>query len=340
MHPDTICWVSSDAAEVVGAVKLDFLAKLSFNPADALFSLSYRLWARRSGFAKPLFACVSLLKLFLGNLRKRFFEHVRLLICDGVEPWSEESLSIESINASLIDLIVVNCWGLLPESLAKAPKKGSINIHPSKLPKYRGALPTLWALKSKDTESAVTYFVITSSLADTGRIISQHGFEISTQDDALSLEKKIDSILKATLAEDIKGYLEGSVITEPQTGHGSKTARYSEYRRILWEEEAAADICNKANLYPFIEPGVYCDAIIGKRRLFIKGALPADNRFAIKPGNFKKRGLRLYVGAQDATVALRLFRDLFWKESLGTLFLGSTFYSTGRPTKKEIQYNK
>ena len=121
-----------------------------------------------------------------------------------------------------------------PLEIIFAPKFKSVNIHPSKLPQYRGALPTLWALRNRDRESAVTYIVLDGRV-DSGYIIGQYFFEISSSDDWLTFEVKIDKIIRMTLLHDLKGYLSGTIIPVEQDGDSlSVTGRYYDYMAINW----------------------------------------------------------------------------------------------------------
>ena len=89
----------------------------------------------------------------------------------------QESISFEKLREFIvafnIDLLV--CHGymkILPEKVFSAPKLGSINIHPSLLPKYRGPSPTYWVLKNREKTTGLTCHYIDEGV-DTGNIIAQ-----------------------------------------------------------------------------------------------------------------------------------------------------------------------
>ena len=81
-----------------------------------------------------------------------------------------------------------------------------INIHPSPLPKYRGATPGPWQIINGETKSAVTFFQI-DALPDHGPIIAQLPFEISNNETATSFYKKAFNLATANLESILKSYI-------------------------------------------------------------------------------------------------------------------------------------
>ena len=81
-------------------------------------------------------------------------------------------------------------YRILPKSLLGIPKYGSINIHSSLLPKYRGAAPIQHALLNQEDSTGVSTFLIEPKV-DTGKIIDQLIIEIKKDDNYGSLSKKL-----------------------------------------------------------------------------------------------------------------------------------------------------
>ena len=75
------------------------------------------------------------------------------------------------------DLIVVVAFRILPKNIFKIPRFGSINLHASLLPKYRGAAPINWAVINGERETGVTTFFLQEKV-DTGNIIMQKSIDI------------------------------------------------------------------------------------------------------------------------------------------------------------------
>ena len=87
--------------------------------------------------------------------------------------------------------IVVAAFGqLLPKSVLAIPPCGCINLHPSLLPKYRGAAPIQWALINGETETGITVMLLDEG-ADTGDIILQKRVKIDPQDTAATLSNRL-----------------------------------------------------------------------------------------------------------------------------------------------------
>lgn len=91
------------------------------------------------------------------------------------------------------DLIVVVAFKILPEEVFSIPKYGSINLHASLLPKYRGAAPINWAIINGEKQTGVTTFFLQSKV-DTGNIIFQKPCEILNEDNAGSLHNRLMNI--------------------------------------------------------------------------------------------------------------------------------------------------
>jgi methionyl-tRNA formyltransferase len=87
----------------------------------------------------------------------------------------------ESLAALQVDLFVVVAFRILPESLFAVPKLGSVNVHGSLLPKYRGAAPINWALINGETETGLSIFYLKKSV-DTGDVIAQTRLSIEPDD--------------------------------------------------------------------------------------------------------------------------------------------------------------
>ncbi len=85
----------------------------------------------------------------------------------------------EELRSYNADIFVVVAYGkLIPESIFNIPPLGTINLHPSLLPKYRGAAPIQWALINGDTETGVTVQIINKEL-DAGDIVLQEKLPIN-----------------------------------------------------------------------------------------------------------------------------------------------------------------
>lgn len=119
---------------------------------------------------------------------KQFAEqkHIRLFQPEKLKN-NEFIDKIRKLNA---DLFVVVAFRMLPKEIWSLPNKGTINLHASLLPNYRGAAPINWAIINGEKKTGVTTFFIDDKI-DTGRIIKQKEIEITNDDNAGTLHDKI-----------------------------------------------------------------------------------------------------------------------------------------------------
>ncbi len=110
------------------------------------------------------------------------------------------------------DLFVVVAFRMLPDVVWKMPPKGTINLHASLLPKYRGAAPINWAIMNGEKETGVSTFFINENI-DTGAIIAQKYMPISNFITAGELHDELKSIGATLTVETADQIGVGSVAT-------------------------------------------------------------------------------------------------------------------------------
>lgn len=108
------------------------------------------------------------------------------------------------------DLAVVVAFRMLPEVVWSMPKLGTINLHASLLPQYRGAAPINWAVINGETKTGVTTFFIEKEI-DTGKVIAKQEVEISEDDTAGTLHDKLANVGSALLVETVNAIRNGTV---------------------------------------------------------------------------------------------------------------------------------
>ncbi len=114
----------------------------------------------------------------------------------------EFSEQLEELNA---DLFVVVAFRILPKTVLEIPKIGSVNLHASLLPKYRGAAPIHWAIINGEEETGCTVFFLDEKV-DTGNILIQQKTKIGSNETTGQLYerlKKMGSKLLLTSIEKI-----------------------------------------------------------------------------------------------------------------------------------------
>jgi len=107
------------------------------------------------------------------------------------------------------DLFVVVAFRILPNSLITIPKLGSINLHGSLLPAYRGAAPIQWALINGEDETGLSTFFIAPKV-DTGAVICQDKLPIHPNDNYGTLSERMGILGSVILVETINLIESGS----------------------------------------------------------------------------------------------------------------------------------
>ena len=121
----------------------------------------------------------------------------------------------EELRKYAADLQVVVAFRMLPEAVWSMPRLGSINIHGSLLPQYRGAAPINWALLHGDSETGVTSFFLRHEI-DTGDLIFQDRIAIAPEDDFGSVYDKLKAVGAALALRSVQAIAAGTAPSLPQ----------------------------------------------------------------------------------------------------------------------------
>jgi methionyl-tRNA formyltransferase len=113
------------------------------------------------------------------------------------------------------DLQVVVAFRMLPEAVWNMPRLGSVNIHGSLLPQYRGAAPINWALMHGDQETGVTSFFLRHEI-DTGDLILQDKLAVEPEDDFGSVYDKLKVLGARLAARTVAAIAAGTAPSTPQ----------------------------------------------------------------------------------------------------------------------------
>lgn len=162
-----------------------------------------------------------------------------------------EAMSI--VEALAPELIVVAAYGkILPEDILNYPKYGSINVHSSLLPKYRGAAPINWAILDGEAETGVSIMYMAKEL-DAGDVILQKATAIGEDEDALALTTRLAELGAEALAEAVEGLKNGTASRTPQDGSKQTYASMlsKEMSPIDWSRPAHAVDCQVRGLIPW-----------------------------------------------------------------------------------------
>ena len=143
---------------------------------------------------------------------------------DPKKPWlfQNEEEVVNTLSTFNPDLLISACYGIkIPQQIIKKATFKGLNIHPSLLPRWRGADPVPWTILSGDRQTGVT-IVTLSDKFDRGVIIAQKKISVTNTDTSDHLRATLFSLGAELLIESLPGYLSGSIKgTEQKSDIGS-----------------------------------------------------------------------------------------------------------------------
>ncbi len=123
---------------------------------------------------------------------------------------------VKSLKDLSADLFVVVAFRMLPEIVWNMPPKGTVNLHASLLPNYRGAAPINWAIINGEITTGVTTFFIEQEI-DTGMVIERTETEIDPNESAGELHDRLMKIGSQLINSSVEKISNGSVTRTPQS---------------------------------------------------------------------------------------------------------------------------
>lgn len=186
----------------------------------------------------------------------------RYAVIKGLRVLQPEKLKspafLEELESLRADLQVVVAFRMLPEVVWNMPPMGTINLHGSLLPQYRGAAPINWAVINGEKETGVTTFKLKHEI-DTGDILLQERFAIGEDETAGEVHDKMKDIGAELLVETVRGLAEDKLEEVPQSSFGEELRHapkiFTETCRINWENGAVQIHNLVRGLSPF--PGAF-----------------------------------------------------------------------------------
>lgn len=203
---------------------------------------------------------------------------------------SEEFIAeLRSLNA---DLFVVVAFRMLPEVVWSMPPKGTINLHASLLPNYRGAAPINWAIINGEKETGVSTFFIEKEI-DTGEIIEQEKVAIGENESVGELYDRLMNIGATTMLSTVNKIKSGNVTSINQEellrdSHKPAPKIFKEDCKIDFHQtiEQVHNFCRGLSPYP----GAWCTLYNNEKdeqkvyKIFstIKTEIPIESNSQIK----------------------------------------------------------
>ena len=161
--------------------------------------------------------------------------------------------ALELVKGLAPELTVVAAYGkLLPEEILAVPPLGSINVHSSLLPKYRGAAPINWAILNGEKTTGVSIMYMAKAL-DAGDVILQKSTAIGPDEDAPALTARLAELGAEALSETVAALAAGTATRTPQDELEMTYAPMlsRELSPMDWTRPAAALGCQVRGLIPW-----------------------------------------------------------------------------------------
>jgi len=210
---------------------------------------------------------------------------------------------LETLASYQADLQVVVAFRMLPEVVWNMPPKGTINLHGSLLPQYRGAAPINHAIINGEKESGVTTFFLTHEI-DTGNIILSDSVAIADDETAGDLHDKLMHVGANLLVKTLKTIEAGEVSEQPQPQSGNL-----KHAPKIFKDDCKIDWNNPAqpiyNLIRGLSPYPTAFTFLNDKTLKIFKAEIEDKEPGIVAGGFLTDGKTyLKFAAKDGFIKL------------------------------------
>lgn len=208
---------------------------------------------------------------------------------------------LKALNA---DLQVVVAFRMLPEVVWNMPPMGTINLHGSLLPQYRGAAPINWAIINGEKETGVTTFKLKHEI-DTGNILMKETISIADDETAGELHDKMKEVGAELLLKTVKGLENGSLHEISQTEDGQTVLKHApkintETCRIDWNK----DVNEVYNLIRGLSPHPTAFTEMDGKKLKIFKAVKSDSS-GLLPGTVSTdKKTFLHFGCRNGIISI------------------------------------
>ena len=223
-------------------------------------------------------------------------------LASDVPVWQPERLRddgfLRELTALDVDLGVVAAYGrLLPEALLRIPRLGTINVHGSILPRWRGAAPVHRAVIAGDVETGVTIMRVVKEL-DAGAMLAVGRRAIGPNETSVEVERDLSELGADLLLDTVEALAEGRAVETEQPAEGvtyaAKLAKTES--AVPWTQPAAVI----HNLVRGLQPWPLVAARLADTRVLLHRTILTDDREDRPPGSVvRAEGDDLIVAAGD-----------------------------------------
>ncbi len=208
---------------------------------------------------------------------------------------------IEDMSQLKPDLFVLSSYGhILNKKLLAVPRLGGINVHPSLLPKYRGAAPIQRSIMAGEKKSGITIFFMDEKI-DHGDIIFQRELVIEPYDNYGTLLSRLSALGEEIIAEVLKSI---------ESSNYSRIKQKEEQRIYAPKIKKSETIINWQdgtekifNLIRALSPMPGARTTFRNQELKIITAIPGDKK--VDPGTIHIEKKNVYIGTSDGSIILK-----------------------------------
>ena len=242
----------------------------------------------------------------------------------------KDGAATELLRTLAPELLVVVAYGrILPQAFLDVAKYGSINVHGSLLPKYRGAAPIQWAVLNGDKTTGVSVQYMAAAM-DAGDVIAARETEIGEFETAGELFDRLKTLGAELLAETVRKIASGSVIRVPQNEADATYTKMLDKNMspIDWNKsprEIVKHICG-------LNPWPVATTELGGVSFRVFGAEYTDTRTALAPGKIISAGKAGIEVACGGGRSLRITEV----QAAGKKRMSAAAFLLGHPMKADV----
>ena len=206
----------------------------------------------------------------------------------------EDPVFLNNIRDCQADVFVVVAFRILPPQLYEIPPFGSVNIHASLLPRYRGAAPIQRALMKGETETGVTIFQIEKKV-DTGGILMQERIPIQSEDQLGDLWQRLAQCGGQSLLPALEGLISGKITPCKQDDSISSRAPKIQKKDTQINWQRSAEVIH--NQIRALSPCPGASSLLGGKKIkLLRARISQDKVQDLEPGEIQPMKDHLNVG--------------------------------------------
>lgn len=210
---------------------------------------------------------------------------------------------LEGLRQSEADIFVVVAFRMLPEVVWSMPAKGTINLHASLLPQYRGAAPIQWALINGEEKTGLTTFFIDAQI-DEGAILLQKEISLSPDMTAGKLHDLMLEDAGPLIIRTLDGIERNGLVAREQTKHTATLKMapklFKEDGRIDWRQDATQVHNRIRGMSPF--PGAWTMVSKDSEKLMLKIYRSALKEVQIPAGEIRLDSNSISIGCGTGSI--------------------------------------